>query len=44
MSAGIAGFGTNGIGKAAIAYYIDGKSIEEAKQKLEEAKANREKK
>lgn len=44
VSAGIAGFGTNGIGKAAIAYYIDGKSIEEAKQKLEEAKANREKK
>lgn len=30
VSAGIAGFGTNGIGKAAIVYYIDGKSIEEA--------------
>ena len=41
LSAGIAGIGTSGIGKAAIAYYIDGRSIEEAKEKLEEAKAKK---
>ncbi len=41
LSAGIAGLGTNGIGKAAIAYYIDGRSIEEAKEKLEEARAKK---
>lgn len=38
VSATIAGAGTNAIGKAAIAYYIDGKSIEDARQKLDEAK------
>jgi predicted GTPase len=38
VSATIAGVGTNGIGRAAIAYYIDGKSIEDAKAKIEEAK------
>ena len=37
VSAAIAGTGTNGIGKAAIAYYIDGKNIEDAKTKLVEA-------
>jgi len=42
VSAGIAGIGTNGIGKAAIAYYIDGKNIDEAKKKLEEVRANKE--
>jgi len=41
VSAGIASFGTNGIGKAAIAYYIDGKSIEEAKEKFEEERARK---
>lgn len=38
VSAAIAGVGTNGIGQAAIAYYIDGKSIEDAKEKLDKAK------
>ena len=41
ISAAIAGGGTNGIGKAAIAYYIDGKSIEDCKAKLDEEKANK---
>ena len=41
VSAGIASFGTNSIGKAAIAYYIDGKSIEEAKEKFEEERARK---
>lgn len=41
VSAAIAGAGTNAIGRAAIAYYIDGKSIEDAKAKLEEAKAKK---
>lgn len=38
VSAAIAGTGTNAIGSVAIAYYIDGKSIEDAKMKLEEVK------
>lgn len=38
VSSTIAGAGTNAIGKAAIAYYIDGQSIEFAKGKLEETK------
>lgn len=37
VSSVIAGAGTNGIGNAAIAYYIDGQGIEIAKQKLNEA-------
>ena len=41
ISAAIAGAGTNGIGKAAIAYYIDGKSIEDCKAKLDEEKDNK---
>ena len=41
VSAGIASLGTNGIGKAAIAYYIDGKSIEEAKKNFEEERARK---
>ena len=44
VSAGIASLGTNGIGKAAIAYYIDEKTVEEAKQKLEEARVKKKKK
>lgn len=43
VSAAIAGTGTNGIGKAAIAYYIDGKSIEDARAKLDAAKGNKDK-
>lgn len=38
ISSGIAALGTNGIGKAAIAYYIDGATIEAAKKKFDEAK------
>lgn len=41
VSATIAGAGTNGIGRAAIAYYIDGKSIEDAKAKIEESKSKK---
>ena len=41
VSATIAGAGTNGIGRAAIAYYIDGKSIEDAKEKIEEVKSKK---
>ena len=44
VSAVIAGAGTNSIGNAAIAYYIDGKSIEEAKEKMEQEKSKHEKK
>ena len=44
VSAGIASLGTNGICKAAIAYYIDEKTVEEAKQKLEEARVKKKKK
>lgn len=40
LSSAVAGMGTNGIGKAAISYYIDGKGIDVAKEKLEEAKKN----
>lgn len=36
ISAGVAYSGTYSIGKAAIAYYIKGKSLEEAKQEMEE--------
>lgn len=35
MSASIAALGTSAIGKAAIAYYIDDKTIEEAKSTFE---------
>lgn len=35
VSAGIATFGTAAIGKAAIAYYIDGTTLEDAKKKFE---------
>lgn len=38
ISSAIAAGGTAAIGKAAIAYYIDDKTMEEAKQKFEEAK------
>ena len=37
VSASIAGLGTSAIGKAAIAYYIYDKSLEDTKSKLEEA-------
>lgn len=40
VSAGVATLGTSAIGKAAIAYYIDGVSIEVAKKKFEESKKN----
>lgn len=38
VSAGIAAAGTTAIGKAAIAYYIEGKTMDEAKKKFEETK------
>ncbi len=38
LSSSIAAIGTSSIGKAAIAYYIDGKTIEEAKKNLENIK------
>lgn len=38
VSAGVAALGTSAIGKAAISYYIDGTTIEEAKKKFEESK------
>lgn len=38
VSATVAALGTSAIGKAAISYYIDGKTIEEAKKKFEESK------
>lgn len=41
VSATIAGVGTSGIGKAAMAYYIDGESIEVAKERLEEVRNRR---
>ena len=41
VSSGIAALGTGAIGKAAIAYYIDGSTIEEAKKKYEAAKNNK---
>lgn len=37
ISSGIAGFGTSSIGKAAVTYYLNGKSIENAKKELEES-------
>lgn len=42
VSAGIAAFGTAVIGKAAIAYYIDDKSMEEAKKVFDKAKKKEE--
>ena len=41
ISSGIAALGTSAIGKAAIAYYIDDKTLEEAKKKLDEEKAKK---
>ncbi len=38
VSSGIAAAGTSAIGKAAIAYYIDDQTIDEAKRKFEESK------
>lgn len=38
VSSGIAALGTSAIGKAAIAYYIDDKTIDEVKKKFEEVK------
>lgn len=38
VSSGIAAMGTSAIGKAAISYYIDDKTMDEAKKKFEEAK------
>ena len=38
VSSAVAAGGTSAIGKAAIAYYIDGKTMEEAKKKFEEMK------
>lgn len=38
VSSTVAYLGTNAIGEAAISYYIDGKTIEEAKKKFEQAK------
>jgi uncharacterized protein (DUF697 family) len=38
VSSVIAAAGTSAIGKAAIAYYIDDKTMVEAKEKFEEAK------
>ena len=38
VSSGIAAIGTKAIGKAAIAYYIEEKTIDEAKKKFEDAK------
>lgn len=38
VSSAVAACGTSAIGKAAIAYYIDDKTMEEAKKKFEEAK------
>jgi uncharacterized protein (DUF697 family) len=41
VSAGIAWAATWGIGEAAIAYFIQGKSIEEAKQRLDETRKSK---
>lgn len=38
VSSGIAAMGTSAIGKAAISYYIDDKTLDEAKKKFEEAR------
>ena len=38
VSSGIAAMGTSAIGKAAISYYIDDKTMDEAKKKFEKAK------
>lgn len=38
VSATVAALGTSAIGKAAITYYVDGATIEEAKKKFEESK------
>lgn len=39
-SSGGAAFGTSAIGKAAIAYYIDDKNLEDAKEEFEKEKNN----
>lgn len=41
ISAGIATFGTSSIGRVAIAYYIEGQSIDETKKKFENLKKNK---
>ena len=41
VSSAIAYTGTYAVGQAAIAYYIEGKSKEEAKEEMEEAKKER---
>ena len=41
VSSGVAYLGTSAIGNAAIAYYIDGSTIEDAKKKFEETKAQK---
>ena len=41
ISSGIAAIGTGAIGKAAIAYYIDGSTIEEARKKFEAEKGKK---
>lgn len=41
ISAGVAAAGTNAIGKVAIAHYVDGKSIDEAKTKFESIKKHK---
>lgn len=38
VSSGVAALGTSAIGKAAIAYYIEGRTLEEVKEKFEDAK------
>lgn len=38
VSSGIAALGTSAIGKAAIAYYIDDETMDEAKKKFEKVK------
>lgn len=41
VSSGIAAIGTSAIGKAAIAYYVEGKNMDEVKQKFEAAKSEK---
>lgn len=41
VSAAIASVGTNGIGKAAIAYYIEGNSIEDVKTEIKKSKTKK---
>ncbi|MFL6200307.1 MAG: hypothetical protein ACJ76J_14090 [Thermoanaerobaculia bacterium] len=42
LSAGVAGAGTWGIGEAAIAYFIENRSIEEAKERFRRRKEQKE--